>query len=140
MPTPTRFLHNEIVVHVPSEATGERFTLVECTGPAGDQPPLHVHHADDETFYVLAGRMRFWLAGGTCVEAGPGECVLAPRGIPHTYRVESPEGARWLVACAPGGFDRFVTSAGADPTPGELTALAAEIGVEILGPPGALPS
>ena len=46
--------------------------------------PLHVHHADDEAWYVLEGTLRFRL-GDDEIEAGPGSAVFAPRGMPHAY-------------------------------------------------------
>jgi mannose-6-phosphate isomerase-like protein (cupin superfamily) len=46
--------------------------------------PLHVHHADDEAWYVLVGALRFRL-GEEILEAGPGSAVLAPKGTPHAY-------------------------------------------------------
>jgi len=77
-------------------------------------------------------------------------CLLAPKGVPHTYRVESREGARWLVITTRGDFERFVhalsrpaerpelpTSQG-PPTPEQADALAAaarEHGIELVGPP-----
>lgn len=46
--------------------------------------PLHVHHADDEAWYVLEGILRFKIGDGIC-EARPGSAVLAPKGTPHAY-------------------------------------------------------
>ena len=46
--------------------------------------PMHIHHSDDEAWYVLEGSLRFRL-GEETVEAGPGEAVLAPKGTPHAY-------------------------------------------------------
>jgi len=46
--------------------------------------PLHVHHADDECWYVLEGRLGFRI-GDEEVEAGPGDAVFAPAGMPHAY-------------------------------------------------------
>jgi mannose-6-phosphate isomerase-like protein (cupin superfamily) len=66
------------------------FLLVEWTDEGGttsrDRPiaPLHVHHADDECWYVLDGRLGFLLDGGE-VEAGPGDAVFVPAGMPHAY-------------------------------------------------------
>ena len=84
------------------------------------------------------------------VTLGPGQTLLAPKGVPHTYRVESREGARWLVITTRGDFERFVhalsrpaerpelpTSQG-PPTPEQADALAAaarENGIELVGPP-----
>jgi quercetin dioxygenase-like cupin family protein len=107
--------------------------------PAGDMPPLHVHHAEDECFYVLKGEVTFYLPG---VErtVGPGEFVLAPRGVPHSYRVGD-EPCHWLVVSRPAGFERFVRAVAEldSPGPETLAAVAAEHRIELLGPPGTLP-
>jgi mannose-6-phosphate isomerase-like protein (cupin superfamily) len=66
------------------------FVMVEWGDPGGITGPerpiagLHVHHEDDEAWYVLEGRLGFRLDGET-VEAGPGEVVLARRGTAHTF-------------------------------------------------------
>ena len=106
---------------------------------AGDMPPLHVHHREDEGFHVLEGSVSLHLPGRR-IDLGPGDFAVAPRGVPHAYRVgDGP--ARWLVTSTPAGFERFVAAVAslgaADPA--ALTAVAAEHGIEILGPPGMLP-
>jgi mannose-6-phosphate isomerase-like protein (cupin superfamily) len=65
------------------------FVLVEWVDEGGtsrERPiaPLHVHHADDECWYVLGGRLGF-LVDGEEVEAGPGDAVFVPAGTPHAY-------------------------------------------------------
>ena len=50
---PLWFLHNLSRILVDGEHSNGRFALVEMTGGPGDMPPLHVHHHEDETFYVL---------------------------------------------------------------------------------------
>ena len=134
------FLGSRCRILVGAQQTDARFSLTEFLEvPAGQMPPLHVHHAEDEIFYVLDGEVTLYLPGRE-IHAGPGDCVLAPRGIPHAYRVgERP--ARWLVMSSPAGFERFVGSVAAldDLDPAVLTAVAAEHDIEILGPPGMLP-
>jgi uncharacterized cupin superfamily protein len=109
-----------------------------------------VHHTDDEGFYLLEGRLALWV-GPDRIDLEPGQFALAPHGVPHTYRVEAEEGARWLVTSSDASFDRFVRAYGepavedrlpdpAEPDVERLTQLAEEHGIEILGPPGALPS
>ncbi|HET7046449.1 MAG TPA: cupin domain-containing protein [Gaiellaceae bacterium] len=129
----------------------ESHSLVEMQAAHGDMPPLHVHHGHDEIFYVLAGRMSVHLPGRR-LELGPGEAAFAPREVPHVYRVDSEEGARWLAATTSGEFAAFVeeTSLPADgdgyapegvlPAPPELVAAGARHGIEVLGPPGMLPN
>jgi quercetin dioxygenase-like cupin family protein len=125
---------------VVADQTDGRFSLIDFVEvPAGQMPPLHVHHAQDEIFYVVDGEVTLYLPGRE-IHAGPGDCVFAPRGIPHAYRVGD-RPARWLVMSSPAGFERFVTDVAAleELDPAVLGAVAAEHEIEILGPPGTLP-
>jgi mannose-6-phosphate isomerase-like protein (cupin superfamily) len=65
------------------------FVLVEWAdeGETSRERPIappHVHHADDECWYVLEGKLGFRV-GGNEVEAGPGDAVFVPAGTPHSY-------------------------------------------------------
>lgn len=63
--------------------------------------PLHVHHGDDEAWYVLEGVLRFRVGEDT-FEAGPGGAVLAPRGSPHAYgNARRGQVARYLLVMTP---------------------------------------
>ena len=107
--------------------------------PAGHMPPLHVHHATDECFYVLGGEVTLYMPGEERTLRA-GDFLLAPRGIPHSYRVGG-EPCHWLVVSQPAGFERFVAAVAQmdEPDPDTLAAVAAEHDIEILGPPGMLP-
>jgi mannose-6-phosphate isomerase-like protein (cupin superfamily) len=145
------FLDTLVRVHVRGEDTGGRYGLVECLEPPGHQPPPHVHHDDDEGFFVLEGEITVY-AGEDETVLGPGDGLNAPRGVPHTFRVTSPEPARVLVTSAPARFDAFVRELGEPAAREELPLLdgppdverlvgtAARHGIEILGPPGTLPA
>ena len=146
---PVWFIANRAQVHVDGEESGGAFDLVEIAGRQGDMPPLHVHHDHDETFYVLEGRLSLHLPGSS-VELGAGESFFAPRGVPHVYRVESAE-ARWLGVGNPAGFADFVREASdvatgdgyppaeREPDVERVAEAAARRGIELLGPPGAMP-
>lgn len=129
------------------DATAGGTMVSEWWAPRGHGSPLHVHHREDEWFYVLGGEVTFWVDGAVTV-AGPGAFVFGPRDVPHTFLVTSDE-ARFLLVTQPAGFEAFLRAAGepaaqptlppatvAPPPPEVLGALAAEHGVEILGPPG----
>jgi quercetin dioxygenase-like cupin family protein len=137
------FLRNRVHFHISATQTGGAFALLESTGPAGDHTPLHVHHADDEGFYVLEGELTLWVGDDKHVLRA-GESILAPHGVPHTVRVD--RDGRWLVTSTPAGFEAFVRAVGSTepqaalPSPDELARVAAEHGIEILGPPGMLPA
>jgi quercetin dioxygenase-like cupin family protein len=144
------FLQNLAVIRARSDQTNGGYAVVEITGAPGDTPPLHLHHNDDEGFYVLEGALRLHAAGEPTVHVAAGEFALTPRGTPHVYVVESEQPARWL-ALSNGGFDRFVEEVSVPaseatlptephmPPPEELTVIAARHGIEILGPPGTMP-
>src|SRR5579862_3460005 len=81
------------------------FILVEWAAPADSQwewiAPLHVHHADDEAWYVLEGTLRFRL-GDAIHEAGPGSAVMAPKGTPHAYgNARTGQPARYVLVMTP---------------------------------------
>lgn len=129
-----------------TENTGGRLNLWEQQLPHRSSPPLHVHHDDDEAWYVLDGELTFQVDDETW-SCGTGSFVWAPRGRPHTFRVDSPA-ARLLAVAVPGRFDRFVRATGRPaeaptlPPPPDgppdmalLLGAAREHGVEILGPP-----
>jgi len=67
---------------VDADAAG-RFAIVESLAFRTTEPPLHIHRNEDEAWYILDGRMTFYV-GDTALEAGPGSFVFAPSGTPHT--------------------------------------------------------
>lgn len=148
------FFANLVEVKLSQEEAGGGISIVELTGPPGDMPPLHLHRSDDEAWYVLEGEMSFFVGDPQPIRVKAAEVAFGPRGVPHTYRVESNENARWLAICTPGDFERFVVAASrpaertelpslteppSEPEIAAITALAAEHGIELLGPPGTLP-
>src|SRR5688500_9539282 len=81
-------------------------SVLEQTAPRGDSPPLHLHVDEDEVFHLLEGELRFSMDGQERTVTA-GDTVIAPRGTPHTYRVES-DRARWLIITAHRQFEDFV--------------------------------
>jgi quercetin dioxygenase-like cupin family protein len=127
-----------------------RLDLVRMHAAPGDMPPLHVHADEDEGFYVLEGELSLWVGDAEPVVLAPGEFALAPRGVPHTYRVTGDATAVVLVTA--NGFAAFLRAAGVPaarrelpvldgpPDAGRLARIAADHGITLLGPPGTLPS
>ncbi len=106
-----------------------------------------MHHREDEWFYVIEGELTLWV-GGEVITAPAGAFVYGPRDIPHTFLVSS-EQARFLLVTEPAGFEGFMRALSepaqrseippaptAPPDFERLAAVAAEYGIEILGPPG----
>ena len=71
----------------------------------GEEPPLHVHKNEDEWFYMLEGEVTFHV-GGENYLGKSGAFVSFPRGIPHTFTIESPQ-ARFLTLNTPDGFEKM---------------------------------
>jgi quercetin dioxygenase-like cupin family protein len=131
-------------VRARSERTGGSLGLVEASFWPGMGTPLHVHHREDEAFYILEGEMRFRIGDEDFI-AGPGEFVFGPRELAHCFKVLDP-GARALVLITPAGLEHMFLEGGqpvTDPAqpPGRhydlehVKVLAARYGFDIVGPP-----
>ena len=93
-------------IKVTAEQTGGLLSIVEITEPPNMDAPLHVHHREEESFWILEGDVTFEV-GDETIEAHAGDFVLGPRGIPHSYTV-GPNGCRMLFIMTPGGFENLV--------------------------------
>jgi mannose-6-phosphate isomerase-like protein (cupin superfamily) len=81
------------------------FVIVEWTdsGESGHEwiAPLHVHHVDDEAWYVLEGMLRFRI-DDEIREVGPHSAVAASKGTPHAFgNAGHGQAARYLVVMTP---------------------------------------
>ena len=85
--------------------TGGQYTLVEVLEPEGEAP-LHVHHREDEAFWVLEGELTFEV-GDETIKASPGAFLFGPRDVPHRYTVDSGP-AKLLFLLSPAGFEEFI--------------------------------
>ncbi len=68
--------------------------------PGGRVPSSHAHPRQEESFTVLAGQMRFRIAGRR-VLAGPGDTVRVPPGTVHHFANAGSEPARVAVQTSP---------------------------------------
>lgn len=101
-------------------------------------PFLHVHHREDEWYYVLSGEFIFrasreeykLLAGGS---------IWLPRGIPHVWVNTATADGKLILMCQPAGFEKFFDEIGNVPmdkkSEGTMKELMAKYGMEMLGPP-----
>ena len=115
---------------------GGGMLVLENTFHARGGPAKHLHHDQDEWFYVLEGEFVLEV-GDKRFELTPGASVLAPRGVPHVWAFVGDAPGRILVAFSPAGemaaFFRLVTRANAMPP--QDPALWRAHGMELLGPP-----
>lgn len=141
------FLGSHVALKVTGAESSGAVTIMESHAPRGHGSPLHVHTREDETFHVIEGELRVEIEDEVYV-VGPGATAFGPRNLRHRFTVTSQE-ARFLLIASPAGIEDFVR-AGAQPAtetripdpvsaqPPDLEAMAAvaaEYGIEILGPP-----
>ena len=87
--------------------TDSRFAVIEHTIPPRTlAAPTHTHVREDEYSFVLAGRMGAEI-GDEVVDAGPGELVVKPRGIPHAFWNAGDEETKVLEIISPGDFAEY---------------------------------
>ena len=92
---------------IDGETAGGGFSLVEHPiAPRALAAPLHRHANEDEYSYVIEGRVGVQL-GDEVLEAGPGDLVFKPRGVPHAFWNAGDEPARLLEVISPAGFENY---------------------------------
>lgn len=88
-------------------ATGEetrgQFALIEAVGRRGNVPPAHIHHREDEIFYVLEGEI-VASVGDRTIKGTPGTMIFLPRDVRHSFTVVS-EQFRMLILVTPAGLE-----------------------------------
>ncbi len=116
--------------------------VMEQKNHAKGGPPRHIHHNEDELFFVLEGEYDVEVSGHR-VSLKAGDCVLGPKGLPHAWAYVGNSTGRLLISFAPAGkMEAFFAASAARGTPGKYTAgtvsgdaLMREFGLEHVGPP-----
>ena len=109
---------------------GGLFVMEHINLVKGGGPPLHLHHEQEEWFYLLEGEMIVQV-GGERTRLQSGDSVLAPRNIPHAYLYVAEKPGRLLIAFTPAGkIEAFFR----DVRPHDAKVFR-EYGMELIGPP-----
>jgi len=127
-----------------AEHTGGLLSIIEITEAPNAAGPLHVHHREDESFWILEGSATIEV-GETTIEAGAGDFVFGPRDVPHRYTVGD-AGCRMLFIMTPGGFENLIRemsvpaqartlppASDEEPDWNRVAAIARAHGAELLG-------
>ncbi len=99
-------LGDRVTVKLSGGETVGSYTILEQESDPGHGPPMHVHHKEDEAFYVLEGEYEFHI-GGRVIRARAGAFLYGPREIPHRFQVVGPGRGRILVFIQPAGIEYF---------------------------------
>jgi quercetin dioxygenase-like cupin family protein len=95
------------IIHTSGKETNGRYSLVELFATKEGEVPWHIHHKEDEGFYILEGEVTLYI-GEQVIKGKPGDYIFAPLGIPHKYSVDSPGHVRMLMVFSPAGFEGFI--------------------------------
>jgi mannose-6-phosphate isomerase-like protein (cupin superfamily) len=106
-----RFLATRMTIKATAQSTAGALGVVEVRAAPGFSPPLHLHHREDEAFWLLEGTMTI-LCDGQMFEASTGSFIWLPRGLPHTFRVDGDTPARVLELITPGEHAQFYVEGG----------------------------
>ena len=148
---PFWFTDNLAHVHVDAEASDGALAVVESVDRRGSMPPLHVHHNDEETFYVIAGQVSLFV-GAEHIVLGSGPGRAGPAGRAAHPTASSPARRAELDHRHAGGLRRLRAlrrrrrPRGGAPArrpagrPGGDRRGGRRFGIELLGPPGTLPA
>jgi quercetin dioxygenase-like cupin family protein len=132
-----RAFGDEVTIHLSGAETGGRFTMFTTVTPPGSGPPPHYHSNEDEWFYVLEGRVEFFIEN-KWTEVPIGTAVFIPRGAVHTFRNAGTGPLKSLIHTAPSGFETFFSRCADEfarpggPDMGRIVEIAAEHGIHFV--------
>jgi quercetin dioxygenase-like cupin family protein len=101
------FLNTLHILLAKSQSTGSAYSLIHLTATPGFVTPYHLHHMEDEAFYVLDGEFTF-ICDGEKTVLGSGGYIFLPRGVPHGLRCSSEKDSLLLIHVIPGADVGFV--------------------------------
>ncbi|HVU48896.1 MAG TPA: cupin domain-containing protein [Terracidiphilus sp.] len=123
---------------VSGEDTAGSWSIFEAHWSLKGGPPLHVHRVEDEWFYVIEGEYVVQV-GDERFTLSPGDSLLAPREVPHTYTYLGEGQGRMLIAYQPAGdmeaFFLEMSRLTGPPLPDEVQRIFRAHGMEVVGPP-----
>lgn len=111
--------------------------IFEGTALGKGGPRLHIHHQQDEWFHILEGEFLVQI-GEEKFRLKAGDCILGPRGVPHTLAKVSDGVGRLLNIYQPAGqMEAYFIASGKRQTRAtleEAKKMFLDHGMEIVGP------
>jgi quercetin dioxygenase-like cupin family protein len=124
---------HSIVILLDGKQTCEKFTSLLVTSPPGGGPGPHYHDREDEWFYIVEGRVSFFM-NGTWTDLSPGDFVYSPRGSVHGFKNNTDQPTRVFINCTPAAIEGLFAEAAKEwsqpePDMNRLTALDEKYGL-----------
>jgi mannose-6-phosphate isomerase-like protein (cupin superfamily) len=127
-----------LAIKLSTKDTGGELLVFQHTDMGKGGPPRHVHHAQDEWFYVVAGEFAMEI-GDDKFRLRPGDSLFAPRKVPHAWaHVGDTLGTLITTVSPAGSFEAFIletTRHPSLPTPAEIETAFAAHEMTVVGPP-----
>lgn len=137
-----------VTCKVGSQDTGGRYSVFESLDQPNSGPPMHVHHREDESYYILEGEYEIHRVDEPPMRATVGAFVYVPRDTIHTYKNVAAIPGRMVVITTPAGLEGFFAEVGqpatdrssppvlsGPPDIAKMAAIARRYDLEITGPP-----
>ena len=120
-----------------TDTDGDLAIFEQTSLSQGKGTPLHIHHFQDEIFYVIEGKYKFQV-GDAKYDLGVGDSIFLPRKVAHAWTQVSEKG-KMLVTMQPAGKleNFFITMAALDHQPGqeEIAKIFSDNEMQVVGPP-----
>lgn len=130
----------DLVFKVTGEDTGGAFDYFTVEVAPKGGPPLHVHHKQEETIHILAGRYKVRI-GEQTFRLEEGGFAYLPSRVPHAFLNTTEDPGEIVVVYTPGGGHRFyeelgpLTRNGTPPDRAAVAAVFEKYDMTLLGPP-----
>jgi len=123
-----------------SDTNGDLAIFEQTSLSPGRGTPLHVHHFQDEVFYVIEGEYRFQV-GKDRYTLTKGDNIFLPRAVPHAWTQISQTGKMNVLFQPAGKLEEFfLTMASLDHEPSlvEMKKIFEDNDMSVVGPPLAI--
>ncbi len=104
------FMGDMFTFLVTGEESGRSYFTMEISVVPGNGPGPHIHHLEDEQFYILEGNLTYWV-GDQTFQVSAGDFIHIPRGTVHAFK-NGISPAKLLVTFSPAGIEKFFQEVG----------------------------
>jgi len=126
---------SRISFKISTQETDGNFFLFEHSNLLPGGPPLHLHYKQEEWFYVIEGEVLVQI-GEKRFQLKPGDSLLAPRKVPHTFAAVGATPAKMHVGYSPADkIEEFFRILANGKPPAWDAAFFRKYNCELLGPP-----
>ena len=102
----------DMIIKVRNAQLGGYFSIMEGHIAQDELLAPHQHEAEDQCVFVIEGQLEFEVGGknGLHFSAGPGDYVLKPKAVMHSFWNKQPQRVRYIELSTSDGFENYVDS------------------------------